>query len=111
MIELYSPRNEVELALIRSILDPEKINYFVRNDNFGSMEVGPRIELFNKKMILIQDEQYERAKELLADYLSRTEDKTEVSEVRYSLLDKIRMAIEVLLFGWLMPGRKKQKGD
>ena len=75
------------------------------------MEVGPRIELFNKKMILIQDEQYERAKELLADYLSRTEDKTEVSEVRYSLLDKIRMAIEVLLFGWLMPGRKKQKGD
>ena len=107
MIELYSPRNEVELALIRSILDPEKINYFVRNDNFGSMEVGPRIELFNKKMILIQDEQYERAKELLADYLSRTEDKTEVSEVRYSLLDKIRMAIEVLLFGWLMPGRKK----
>ena len=111
MIELYSPRNEVELALIRSILDPERINYFVRNDNFGSMEVGPRIELFNKKMILIQDEQYERAKELLADYLSRTEDKTEVSEVRYSLLDKIRMAIEVLLFGWLMPGRKKQKGD
>ena len=107
MIELYSPRNEVELALIRSILDPERINYFVRNDNFGSMEVGPRIELFNKKMILIQDEQYERAKELLADYLSRTEDKTEVSEVRYSLLDKIRMAIEVLLFGWLMPGRKK----
>lgn len=111
MIELYSPRNEVELALIRSILDPERINYFVRNDNFGSMEVGPRIELFNKKMILIQDEQYERAKELLADYLSRTEDKTEISEVRYSLLDKIRMAIEVLLFGWLMPGRKKQKGD
>jgi hypothetical protein len=111
MIELYSPRNEVELALIRSILDSERINHFVRNDNFGSMEVGPRIELFNKKMILIQDEQYERAKELLADYLSRTEDKTEVSEVRYSLLDKIRMAIEVLLFGWLMPGRKKRKGD
>jgi hypothetical protein len=54
MINLYSPNNEMELAMIKSILDAEDINYFVRNDNFGSMEVGPQIPLLNKKMILLR---------------------------------------------------------
>lgn len=106
MIELYSPRNEVELALIKSILDAEEINYFVRNDKFGSMEIGPQIGSFNTKMIMVQDDQYERARELLADYLDKTENKVEKSEVRYSLFDKIRMVFELLLFGWFIPGRK-----
>jgi len=110
MIKLYSPQNEVELALLKSILDSEGIRYFVRNDNFGSLEVGPRIGLFNAKMIEVQDDQYERAKELLADYLDKTEKKTEDPENKYSLFDKIRMVFEVLLFGWIMPGRKKTKG-
>lgn len=57
-------------------------------------------------MIMVQDNQYERAKELLADYLDKTENKVEKSEVRYSLFDKIRMAFEVLLFGWFIPGKR-----
>ncbi len=109
MIDLYSPQNEVELALLKSILDSEGIKYIVRNDNFGSMEVGPRIGLFNAKMIVVQDDHYERAKELLADYLEKTKKKTEEPEEKYSLFDKIRMLFEVLVFGWIMPGRKKTK--
>ena len=100
MINLYSPQNEVELALLKSILDAESINYFVRNDNFGSMEVGPQIDLFNKKMIVVQDNQYESAKELLSDYLEKTENKIEGPEKTYTLYDKIRMTMEVLLFGY-----------
>ena len=91
MIDVYSPQNEVELALLKSILDSEGIRYFIRNDNFGSLEVGPRIGLFNAKMIEVQDDQYERAKELLTDYLKRTENKAEEPENKYSLFDKIRM--------------------
>lgn len=71
------------------------------------MEIGPQIELLNKKMIMVQDKQSERAKELLYDYLDKTEDKIGVPDTRHSLFDKIRMAIEILLFGWMMPGRKK----
>ncbi|HXC61653.1 MAG TPA: DUF2007 domain-containing protein [Nitrospiria bacterium] len=108
MIDLYSPQNEVELALLKSILDAESINYFVRNDNFGSMQVGPQIDLYNKKMIVVQDNQYESAKELVADYLERTEKKIEEPEKNYSVFDKIRMTLEVLLFGWVMPGRKNK---
>lgn len=110
MIDLYSPQNEVELALLKSILDSEGIRYFIRNDNFGSLEVGPRIGLFNAKMIEVQDDQYERAKELLTDYLKRTGEKAEEPETKYSLFDKIRMLVEVLVLGWIMPGRRKTKG-
>ncbi len=111
MIDLYSPQNEIELALLKSILGAEGINYFVRNDNFGSLEVGPWIGLFNAKMIVVQDNQYERAKELLADYFEKTNKKTEEPVQRFSLFDKIRMIVEVLVFGWIMPGRKKTKGN
>lgn len=108
MLKLHSPRNEAELALLKGILDAEGINYFVRNDNFGSMEIGPRIELFNKKTIFVQEDQHERASELFVDFLRITEDNTELVEERYSASDKIRMAVEFLLFGWIMPGRRKR---
>ncbi len=110
MVDLYSPSNEGELALIKSILDAEGINYFVKNDNFGSMEVGPRIELFNNKTVTVQSDQCERASELIKDYLAQTA--VAVEDEKYSLFDKIRMFVELLLFGWMMPGKKKnRKGE
>ena len=108
-VPLYSPQNESELTLLKSILDSEGINYFVRNDNFGSLEVGPRIGLFNAKMIEVQDDQYEQANELLSDYFEKTTTEPEASAKEYSWFDKIRMVVEVLVFGWLMPGRRKSK--
>lgn len=111
MIDLYSPQNEVELDLLKSILDSEGIKYFVGNDNFGSMQVGPRTGLFNAKMIEVQDDHYERAKELLTDYLEKTKKNTEESEEKYSLFDKIRMLFEVLAFGWIMPVEKNKGRD
>ena len=108
-IPLYSPQNEGESALLKSILDSEGINYFVRNDNFGSLEVGPRIGLFNAKMIEVQDDQYERANEIVSDYLEKAKKEPEESTKEYSWFDKLRMVIEVLVFGWLMPGRRKSK--
>ncbi len=110
MINLYSPNNEMELAMIKSILDSEDINYFVKNENFGSLEVGPQIALFNKRMIIVQDDHHDRASELVKDYLNEIAEKDEPEE-GYSIFDKTRMAIEVLLFGWLMPGRKSKRGS
>ena len=108
MIDLHSPNNEIELAMIKSILDSEEIDYFVKNENFGSLEVGPQIALFNKRMIMVREDQYERASELIKDYLKETARGEDEAKQGYSLFDKIRMAFEVLLFGWLMPGRKSK---
>ncbi len=110
-IDLYSPRNQIELGLIKSILDSEGISYFVRNANFGSLEVGPQIGLFNATMIQVQDDQLEKARELLADYLEKTQEQVEKPLQKYSIFDKIRMVIEFLFFGWVVPGRSKHKGE
>ena len=108
-VNLYSPRNEVELALLKSILESEHISFFVRNDNFGSLEVGPQVGLYNGKMIQVEDDKYERAGELLSDYLGTIEAKTTKSERKYSAPDIFRMLMEFILFGWIMPGKMSHK--
>jgi hypothetical protein len=109
MIELYSPRNEAELAIIKSLLNGEGIDFFVRNDHFGSLEVGLRVELFNVKMIFVHAEQYDRARELISDFLETTKQEEVEGQGSYSTFDKIRMLIEAILFNWIMPGRAKKR--
>ena len=108
-VHLYSPQNEIELTLLKSIFDSESIPYFIRNDRFGSLEVGPWIGLYNAKMIEVRDDQIERAKELLTDYLEKTREHIEGPSKKYSVLDKVRMVIEFLLFSWIMPGKIRHK--
>lgn len=109
MIELYSPSNETELALLKGILDSERIHYFVRNDHFGSMKVGSKIELFNAKTILVDTEHYDRAKELIFDFIATAEEEEAEDQPTHSLWDKVRMAMEVILFMWIMPGRSRRR--
>lgn len=52
MLKLYSPENEVELLILKSIFGSEKIHYYVLNNYFGSIRVGPKIELYNEKIFM-----------------------------------------------------------
>lgn len=108
MRKLYKPRNEVELSLIKSIFDGDNIHYFVHNDNFGSLKIGPQIDLFNARMIMVHEEHYDRASDLIADFLKNIEEDTDTTQSQYSLFDKIRMIIEVMLFSWFVPGKSKK---
>lgn len=72
------------------------------------MRIGPEIELLNKKLVLVQDDHYGRAKELLEGYLTEKEETLVGEEPGYSLFDKVRMVFEYLLFGWFIPGRKRK---
>jgi hypothetical protein len=106
MKKLYSPENDSELAIIRSILDGEGIHYFVHNDHFGTLQVGPPVDLFNLKTIMVSEDQYERAKEIVEDFLTNTKDTSILRTQSYSLIDKIRMVFETLIFSWFIPGNK-----
>jgi transcription termination factor Rho len=103
MIKLFSPETEIELAFLKGILEAEKIHYYVKNDHFGNLRPGPQIYLFNAKTIYVSESDIERAENILCDFLkiSRREDQ----EKSYSLLDRVRMTLEALLFGWFMPGK------
>lgn len=106
MIKLYSPENEIELLILKSIFDSEKIHYYVLNDYFGSMKVGPKIELYNDKIIYVSDNDFKFAQELLADYLKNLKTDDVPFKSQYSIPDKIRFVLEVLLCGWFMPGNR-----
>lgn len=107
MIKIHVPADELELAMIRGVLDTEGINYFIHNDHFGSMRVGPQIDLLNKKTIMAATEDAERVKGIIADLLGR-ELPEETSEERYSLSQKLRMIFETVIFGWFIPGKKRR---
>lgn len=107
MIKIYSPNDELELALIRGIFDTEGVHYFVHNDNFGSMRVGPQIELLNKKTIMVSPEDAERAKTIISDFLNRQLPEETIEE-KYTVSQKLRMILETLVFGWFIPGRKRR---
>jgi hypothetical protein len=109
MKKLYSPNNDSELALIKSILDGEGIPYFVHNDHFGTLKVGPKIELFNAKTIMVAEKDYEVSKEIVDDFLKNTQEVLAKTKSKYSIRDKIRMVIEAILFTWFIPGNRWNK--
>lgn len=112
MIQLYSPTDEMQLAVLRSIFEAEGIPIFVHNDHFGSMRIGVQIELLNRKTIMVAEEHYERACAVIREYLANLEPEPHeqaASSAGYSVLDKVRMIVEFLLFGWIMPGRRRKR--
>ncbi len=80
MIKLYSPENEPELALIKSLFELEHINYYVLNDHFGTMKIGPKIDLLNMKTIYVAEEDFDFAKEILFDFLKNIKKGKHVAE-------------------------------
>ena len=103
MEKIASPRNEAELITLMSLLEAEGIQYFVHNDNFGTMLVGPLISLYNSKAIMVPESLADRAREIVAE-LRRPE--IVASESTPGFLYRVRMVFEAVVFSWFVPGRR-----
>ncbi len=99
LVPLCAPNTPAELAVFKSLLQAEGIFFFVHNEFFGAMKVGISIPLINQRTILVADEDLERARELI--FLPDT--LTQEMQHRYGVLDLIRMTVEALAFGWIIP--------
>jgi len=101
MCWLYSPRSEGELAVLSSILRWAGIRYFIHNHYFGTMRVGPELDLMNRRTFMVPTSQAEDAADVLHDFLE-----VSLQEQRpLSTRDRIRNVIEFLLFHWFIPGK------
>ncbi|MBW6512876.1 MAG: DUF2007 domain-containing protein [Desulfuromonadaceae bacterium] len=112
MIKIYTPDDDIQLAMIKGIFASEGIHFYVHNDNFGSMRPGIRIEQFNKKTFMVHEKDLERANEIIGifiDNINESESGQEPESPKYSFFDKCRMVMEVVLFGWIMPGKRWQR--
>ncbi len=74
MVELYSPRSEMELLMLRSILEDAGLRYFVRNDTFGSLYMSPYVEAYNRKTLYVPAHELDEAAALLGEFFQRTGD-------------------------------------
>ena len=73
MKKLYIPKDESELAVIKSILDFAELPYYVRNEYFGSLYIGVAMGSFNSKPIFVHEDYFEDAKELLSKIVNEDE--------------------------------------
>jgi len=73
MIELYTPRSEAELMILRSILEDAGVRLFVRNERFGSLfALSPHAEAHARTTLCVAECDLEEAEALLAEFLRRT---------------------------------------
>ncbi|GAB4487083.1 MAG: hypothetical protein OHK006_15710 [Thermodesulfovibrionales bacterium] len=95
--------------MLCSILESEGIGYYIRNDIFGSMEVGVQIPFFNAKTIMVSEEDAERAQELIGDYIRETAETPGSQDKPPETRGRFRMLLEFLLFGWILPGGRGRR--
>ncbi|WP_176360043.1 DUF2007 domain-containing protein [Desulfosediminicola ganghwensis] len=109
MIKIYNPENEFDLIFIKSILMSENVNFYVHNDFFGSLRLGPPIELFNQKTIYVINEDVEKANELIEIYLENSYNNDGYYDEEEKLKVKLSVIIEFLIFRWFVPRRILKK--
>jgi hypothetical protein len=110
MKKVFTPENEVDLAFVRGLLDEAGIRYFVHNDHFGSLRIGPVIPLFNEKAVMVAPEDEERARAVIDAYFAETAATADEARSDYSWKDFLRMGLEFLVAGWIMPGKRWPRG-
>jgi len=101
---LHSPASSSELLMIKSILSRADINYYTTNDKYG-----PDIELHKGCMIMVQDGHVKKAKKVLTDYQIVIKPPRNSLQNKLSSFEHPRRTLKNFLFGWVTPGKKKDK--
>lgn len=66
LLPLIEPRDEGELALIKSLLDGNGIRHFVQNEHFGGLYPGVSLP-FNRRVVMVDEQEYDRAGVLISE--------------------------------------------
>lgn len=106
LVRVLSPQSEPEMAVVRSLLEAHDIPVFVHGRHLGSLMPGLQIGNYNSQSIMVPEECVSDALELLADFRRDDSDVT-LPPLRWR--DRLRVVLEAILFGWLVPGRRDDK--
>jgi hypothetical protein len=112
METIFIPENEVELVMVRGLLEAEQIPFHVRNDHFGGLYIGPQIQHFNQRTIMVPPEYAERSREIVAEYVASQnpqEPEPYAHAERPTALEKLRLLGEALLFSWIVPRKRRKR--
>jgi hypothetical protein len=107
LVAILRPQTETELVIALAILEAHGIDTFVHGHYFGSLLPGLQIESYNTRTIMVPEGWANEAREALAESLASAGPSAEVPPMR--LLDRVRVVLEAVLFGWFVPGGRSQK--
>lgn len=108
LVRVLSPQSEPEIAVVRSLLEAHDIPVFVHGRHLGSLLPGLQIGNYNTQSIMVPEEHAADALELLADF--RRDDPASAPDP-LPWKDRLRVILEALLFGWLVPSRRSNAKD
>lgn len=106
LVRVAFPESPSELAMIVCLLEANDIPYFVHNAGFGSLYPGPQIALYNNITVMVPASAADDAIEVLSVLFEPSP--TQLSSDTL-LVDKIRMIVEALCFGWFIPSRRHKE--
>jgi hypothetical protein len=106
LVSVLAPQSESEIVVVTSLLEAHDIPVFIHGRHLGSLLPGLQIGNYNTQRIMVPEERVADAQELLAEFR-----KLDVSATSPPLpwLDRLRVVIEGMLFGWLVPGVRNDK--
>ena len=67
-LKVYSTSNQGEIVFIKSILDSQKIPYYIQGEHFGTL-YGPLLGKFSMMDVMVREDYTQEAKELLKDFI------------------------------------------
>ncbi len=105
MKPLYKPKDDFDLSIVESLLEANGINYYVFNRHFSSLYPGVQIGFFNATTIMVPEEEFERARDVLIENYEVEEEQPKQN----SFFDNLRIALEALFSGWFNPGKRLSK--
>jgi hypothetical protein len=106
LVRVLSPQSESEIAVVTSLLEAHDIPVFIHGRHLGSLLPGLQIGNYNTQSIMVPEEHASDALELLTEF--RRNDSNETGPpLRWR--DRLRVVLEGILFGWLVPGRRDDK--
>lgn len=112
MQKIFTPENEIELVMVKGLLEAAQIPFYVQNDHFGGLYIGPQIQHFNQRAIMVAPEYAARSKEIIAEFLAsqtQAEPESTAQKERTSGLEKLRLFAEAVLFCWIVPRKRRKK--
>jgi hypothetical protein len=105
LIVIAQPWSESELSVMLCALEARGIPTFVQGAGFGSLYPGPQIAFYNARRIMVPSSFAPEARQALEVFTRQDEPPT---FRRPSVLNMIRAVVELVLFGWFVPGNRRR---
>ena len=107
LVRLVSPESDPEIVTIVAMLEAHGIPCYVRGGGFGGLFPGVQINAYNTRDIMIPEEKTAQALELLRDFQSQWF--APEGDVKPKRSGWLRNLLELLFFGWFMPGPRAHR--